>query len=91
MTHTYAIPPKPVNSPKLRDHRYEVDIARPNARGTHTVHTTLRYATPVAARTVAEALPVDDEHALVNITYYSARDNWQSHHVARRKYGEWFS
>jgi len=33
-------------------------------------------------------LPDDDDHALINITHYSARDGWQGHHVAQRRQGE---
>lgn len=90
-TVTYSIAPKPVNSPKLRDHRFEVVIMRPKGDGTNhmNAHTVLRYATEKAARKVAVELPADEEHATVDITYYSARDNWQPHAVARRKNGEW--
>lgn len=91
---TYSIPPKPVNSPKLRNGRFQIDIGRPKGDGSghHIVHTTLRYVTEKAARKVAGELPNDAEHALVNITWYSPRNlhgPWSGQHVAQRRNGEW--
>ena len=37
----------------------------------------------------AAALPVDDAHAVVNVTVYRAADGWQGQHVMQRRDGAW--
>jgi hypothetical protein len=85
----YPHQPLPASSPELRRARYQVDIARRSTTqpGSFAVHTELRYARLPQATAVACALPDDDDHALITITYYSERDGWQPHLCAKRTQG----
>ena len=73
------------NSRALDKGRTEVGICRatdriqPSGRPVLIQHCTLRYPTWKMAREVAEALPLGPDYYHVNLTTYSATDNWQSH------------
>lgn len=71
--------PKPAHSPKLRDGRWEVNIASPMPErpGSWKVHTTGRFVTQDGARRWAEGMRKDGDRA--QLTRYRAVDGWQSH------------
>lgn len=77
--------PKPAHSPKLRDHRWQVDVSSPvpskfaPGKTAQRVHTTGRFVTENGARAWAEATRKPGEKA--NLTYYSKIDNWLSHGI----------
>lgn len=73
----------PANHPRLRNGRYEVNIARPSTEraGSWIVHTTGRFdlhGLNDAVRWAAENTP-DGHHC--TITSYKARDGWMPHHI----------
>lgn len=84
------------NSRALDNRRTEIGICRatdriqPSGRPVLIQHCTLRYPTYKMAREVAEALPLGPDYYHINLTSYSAADNWQSHATGSRdETGNW--
>ena len=63
------------------------DRIQPSGRPVLIQHCTLRYPTYKMAREVAEALPLGPDYFLINLTTYSAADNWQGHATGQRDAG----
>jgi hypothetical protein len=75
--------PLPAHHHRLRDGRYEVDIARPSTKraGSWVVHTTARFDLHnLEAALHWGAANTPDGHRCT-VTSYSARDGWTPHRV----------
>ena len=88
--------PYSISSRALDKRRTEVGIGRAtdriqeSGRPVLIEHCTLRYPTLKLAREVAEALPLGPDFYHVNLTTYSAADNWQGHAAGSRdEAGNW--
>jgi len=88
--------PYSVSSRALDNRRTEIGICeatdrtQPSGRPVLIQHATLRYPTYKMAREVAEALPIGPDYYHINLTTYSARDNWQGHAAGSRdETGNW--